>query len=504
MVSAAYGRQVAADDVRLLDRDQAAPARPAPRARRHRARGPQAQPAAGAALPLGRHRPGGHPAAHRPVRGAVPPRGRRPSSSRRSRPSRRGCCSPRGWPRPRTRPSTSRCCCCSSSRSPSSRRASTSSATPRPAATAAPRRARWAPASTSSGRRSTPTSPTATGSAAAAGCAPTSAASTSTRSWPWRCSASGLVTGWDALLLIVATQILQMVRQLAPMVRFDGYHVLADLTGVPDLYHADRARPCAACCPALGRRPGHGAEAVGAGGGDSVGAGRRAAAAVHARAHGPGAAAGARHRVGQPGKQAHALTVDWAGGDVVGGGGQGAGDRRRLAAGARVAAHPRPAGPERHRLACGGRPRGRPGRRAVAVLVAVALVAGLAWAWWPDADRYRPIQAYERGTVIDGLAASGVVRSPAAGRPGRQRASARCGPRRDAADQATIPSSRSSWSPRALLAAARRRRARRGSSRSTARAARSGRQPGARGQHHGRVVDATTSRSPWSGPTAAA
>ena len=41
---------------------------------------------------------------------------------------------------------------------------------------------------------------------------------------------------YDALLLVVATQILQMLRQLAPFVRFDGYHVLADLTGVPDLY----------------------------------------------------------------------------------------------------------------------------------------------------------------------------------------------------------------------------------------------------------------------------
>src|SRR3954451_21106688 len=27
-----------------------------------------------------------------------------------------------------------------------------------------------------------------------------------------------------------------MVRQLAPLLRFDGYHVLADVTGVPDLY----------------------------------------------------------------------------------------------------------------------------------------------------------------------------------------------------------------------------------------------------------------------------
>src|SRR6476619_7979930 len=48
-------------------------------------------------------------------------------------------------------------------------------------------------------------------------------------------------TGWDAILLIIATQVLQMVRQLAPLVRFDGYHVLADVTGVPDLYH--RSKP---------------------------------------------------------------------------------------------------------------------------------------------------------------------------------------------------------------------------------------------------------------------
>ena len=43
-------------------------------------------------------------------------------------------------------------------------------------------------------------------------------------------------TGFDALLLVVVTQILQMVRQLMPLVRFDGYHILADATGVPDLF----------------------------------------------------------------------------------------------------------------------------------------------------------------------------------------------------------------------------------------------------------------------------
>ncbi len=47
---------------------------------------------------------------------------------------------------------------------------------------------------------------------------------------------------------------------------------------------------------------------------------------------------------------------------------------------------------------------GRPIRRALAGLVALALVAGLVAAWWPDADRYRPVQAYEGGTVGDVMA----------------------------------------------------------------------------------------------------
>ena len=40
----------------------------------------------------------------------------------------------------------------------------------------------------------------------------------------------------DALLLIIALQMLEMVKQLSPMIRSDGYHILADATGVPDLY----------------------------------------------------------------------------------------------------------------------------------------------------------------------------------------------------------------------------------------------------------------------------
>jgi putative peptide zinc metalloprotease protein len=44
------------------------------------------------------------------------------------------------------------------------------------------------------------------------------------------------LTGWEFLLVLVPLQLLQMVHQLLPFVRLDGYHILADLTGVPDLF----------------------------------------------------------------------------------------------------------------------------------------------------------------------------------------------------------------------------------------------------------------------------
>jgi putative peptide zinc metalloprotease protein len=40
----------------------------------------------------------------------------------------------------------------------------------------------------------------------------------------------------DALLLVIGLQLLEMVKQLSPVIRADGYHILADATGVPDLY----------------------------------------------------------------------------------------------------------------------------------------------------------------------------------------------------------------------------------------------------------------------------
>jgi putative peptide zinc metalloprotease protein len=48
----------------------------------------------------------------------------------------------------------------------------------------------------------------------------------------------------------------------------------------------------------------------------------------------------------------------------------------------------------------------RPVRRGVAVLLVAVIVAGLGWAWWPDGDRYRPVRAWEGGTLLDAVPAS--------------------------------------------------------------------------------------------------
>ena len=50
-----------------------------------------------------------------------------------------------------------------------------------------------------------------------------------------------LATGNGLFLLVVLIMHLEMVQQLIPVVRFDGYYVLADLAGVPDLFA--RIRP---------------------------------------------------------------------------------------------------------------------------------------------------------------------------------------------------------------------------------------------------------------------
>lgn len=44
------------------------------------------------------------------------------------------------------------------------------------------------------------------------------------------------VTGWEALILIIVVSHVDAARQLLPFLRLDGYYIVADLTGVPDLF----------------------------------------------------------------------------------------------------------------------------------------------------------------------------------------------------------------------------------------------------------------------------
>lgn len=217
---------------------------------------------------------------------------------------------------------------------------------------------------------------------------------------------------WDAILLIIATQVLQMLRQLAPLVRFDGYHVLADVTGVPDLYH--RIRPTLlALLPGRWNTP----EAT------VLKPWARAVVTAWVVVVVPvllgtlvlmvlalprlvGTAAASLQ------EQAALLGEQFGDGDVAG-------------VLVRVLSIVAIALPVLGVVYILGRvvrqavahtwqsTRGRPGRRAVAGVVALALVAGLAWAWWPDPGAYRPIQAYERGALQDALPAG--LRSPTPG-----------------------------------------------------------------------------------------
>ena len=220
------------------------------------------------------------------------------------------------------------------------------------------------------------------------------------------------LTRYDALLLIVATQILQMLRQLTPLVRFDGYHVLADVTGVPDLFH--RIRPTLlGVLPWRWRHP----EAT------VLKPWARLvvtawvflvvpvlACAVYLmvitlpRVLGT-ARAGAHRQVSLVGRA-------WSHADFLAVLGHGLGVIAvlfpMLAVGLMLGRLVRSV-VRKTWVATADRPL----RRALAGLLALALVAGLAFAWWPRDGAYRPIQAYEGGTLTQ--AAQRVLPRPATG-----------------------------------------------------------------------------------------
>ena len=212
------------------------------------------------------------------------------------------------------------------------------------------------------------------------------------------------LTGWDALLLVIATQLIQMVRQLPPLVRFDGYHILADLTGVPDLFH--RIRPTLA-----GMLPSRWGSAEG----KALKPWAKAVVTLWVLLVVPlmivtvlvtvltmprivaSSAASLSYQWGQ-------MLDRFGAGDVVAG----------LARVLGVVAVALPMfgigyitvrSVRRLTNKVMRATEGKPGRRALAGLVAAGVVAALVYAWWPHGN-YRAIRAYERGTIQSLLPAS--------------------------------------------------------------------------------------------------
>ncbi|MBV9830873.1 MAG: hypothetical protein JOZ82_04700, partial [Marmoricola sp.] len=212
------------------------------------------------------------------------------------------------------------------------------------------------------------------------------------------------VTRYDALLLVIATQILQMVRQLTPLVRFDGYHVLADVTGVPDLFH--RIKPTLlGLLPWRWRHP----ETV------VLKPWARAVVSAWVLVVVPMLAFSLFVMVltlprvlgtawASTEQQAKILGHAWGEVDVL----------QVMARAIAVLAVVFPILATAVILVRLGRrvgtglwvgTRGRPVRRGIAAVVALVLVGGLAYAWWPTRDRYRPIEPYEGGTLTQAVTA---------------------------------------------------------------------------------------------------
>jgi putative peptide zinc metalloprotease protein len=207
-------------------------------------------------------------------------------------------------------------------------------------------------------------------------------------------------TGFDALLLVVVTQILQMVRQLMPMVRFDGYHILADATGVPDLFQ--RIKPTLlALIPWRKTDP----EAR------LLKPWARAVVTVWVLVTVPlllfslvtmvltlPRILGTAWDNGW--KQQAMLSHSAASGDFA----------DAAVRGLAIICIALPVLGIFYILLRLGRQfvtglwqrtRGKALQRGVAMAAIAAVTAGLAWAWWPGAETYRPVQPYERGTLSD-------------------------------------------------------------------------------------------------------
>jgi len=225
-----------------------------------------------------------------------------------------------------------------------------------------------------------------------------------------------VATDVDALLLLIAIQLLEIVKNLSPVIRADGYHILSDATGVPDLY-AHMGPTLRRLLPWKRREP------------SALKGWARAfvtawvlivvpilvALALSAILLFPKLAASAW----ESGSHLISGVPDQAGGgDVLG---LAATVVRLFGLALPVAGVALLA--QRLLVSTGRRAwgwsAGNPGRRGIVFAAAAAFVALLTWTWWPS-GQYRPVRATDDGTLVGAVRTLGTpatVARPAGATP---------------------------------------------------------------------------------------
>ena len=229
-----------------------------------------------------------------------------------------------------------------------------------------------------------------------------------------------LATGVEALLLLIAVQMLEIVKNLSPMIRADGYHILSDATGVPDLF-AHMGPTLKRLLPWKKREPSalKGWARVFVTAWVLIIVPILLAMAFSAILLFPKLAASAWESGSQ-------LVTGMGDQDVLG----------VLASIARLAALALPVAGvallvQRLVTSMGGKvwrwSAGEPPRRALVIAGAAGLVALLTWAWWPS-GQYEPVRPTDRGTLVSAFQ---TVSAPATvARPAGVAASPRLSPGR--------------------------------------------------------------------------
>jgi putative peptide zinc metalloprotease protein len=207
------------------------------------------------------------------------------------------------------------------------------------------------------------------------------------------------LTGWDSLLLLVPLQLLQMVHQLLPFVRLDGYLILADVTGVPDLF--SRIKPTV-----LSMLPGREAD----GRATALKRWVRVVVTIWVLAVIPVLLFGiTMMALGLP--RVLATAWDSAGRQLDVLGADGADLWTRAAAVISLFALLLPVLSSMYMLT---RILLRTGKHRYGRYLLLPALAALAWLWWPNGE-YEPIRRDERGTVQDSVRAVAAIPT---GRPG--------------------------------------------------------------------------------------